>query len=104
MIQQHPKKRIDIVIETLLIDRITELLDRMEISGYSVMPLSGGRGRGGSWSSDGEIGIATQMTALVCIVDASVVDIVLRDIFQVISQQIGFVTVSDVSVIRPERF
>ena len=44
------------------------------------------------------------MAAIVCIVDAGKVDAVLDEVFAVVRKQIGLVTVSDVSVVRPERF
>ena len=102
--EQHPKKRIDIVIETPLVERVAALLDRMDVSGYSMMPITAGRGQGRAWTADGQIGNAMQMTALACIVDASVMDAILDAVFDVVSQQIGFVTISDVCVIRRDRF
>jgi PII-like signaling protein len=84
--------------------RIIDRLDQGNASGYSVMPIVAGRGHDGSWTADGQISNATQMIAIVCITDASKVDDLLDSVFGVISHQIGFVTISDVSVVRPERF
>lgn len=102
--QMHLKKRIDLIIEMPLVRRVTERLERAGVSGYSVLPVIAGAGRSGAWSADGLIGEAGHMAAIVCIVDAGKVDAVLDQVFAVVQRQIGFVTVSDVSVVRPERF
>ena len=102
--QTHPKKRIDVIVEAPLMRRIIDRLDQANVSGYSVMPIMAGRGHDGSWTADGQISNATQMVAIMCITDASKVDHLLDSVFGVISHQIGFVTISDVSVVRPGRF
>lgn len=102
--QTHPKKRIDLIIEMPLLRRITERFDKAGVSGYSVLPVIAGRGQTGPWSAGGQVSDVGQMAAIVCIVDPSKVDAVLDEVFAVVRRQIGFVTVSDVSVVRPERF
>jgi nitrogen regulatory protein PII len=100
----YPKKRIDVIVEAPLMRRIIDQFDQANVSGYSVMPIMAGRGHDSSWTADGQISNATQMVAIVCITDASKVDDLIDSVFGVISHQIGFVTISDVCVLRPERF
>ena len=102
--QIHPKKRIDIIIEMPLLRRITERFGKTGVSGYSVLPVIAGRGQSGEWSASGQVSEVGQMAAIVCIVDAGKLDAVLDEVFEVVRKQIGLVTVSDVSVVRPERF
>ena len=102
--QTHPKKRIDLIIEMPLLRRVTERFDKAGVSGYSVLPVIAGRGQSGEWSASGQVSEVGQMAAIVCIVDAGKVGAVLDEVFAVIRKQIGLVTVSDVSVVRPERF
>ncbi|HXI06530.1 MAG: DUF190 domain-containing protein [Bradyrhizobium sp.] len=102
--QTHPKKRIDLIIEMPLLRRITELFDKAGVSGYSVLPVIAGRGHSGSWSAEGQVSEVGQMAAIICIVDAAKLDGVLDEIFAFVKKQIGFVTVSDTAVVRPERF
>ena len=102
--QTHPKKRIDLFIEMPLLRRVTERFDSAGVSGYSVLPVIAGRGQSGEWSAGGQVGEAGQLAAIVCIVDAGKVDAVLDEVFAVLRRQIGLVTVTDVSVVRPERF
>jgi len=102
--QTHPKKRIDLMIEMPLLRLVMQRLDAAGVSGYSVLPVIAGSGRSGAWSADNQVGGAGQMAAIVCIVDASRVDAVLDAVFSVVARQIGIVAVSDVAVVRPERF
>ena len=99
-----PKKRIDIVVETPLLDRVIALLDAQGVGGYTVLPALAGRGAGGAWHRDGLVGRAGAAVTIFCIIDANKVDEVLQPLFRLVSRQIGIVTVSDVQVIRPEHF
>lgn len=100
----YPKKRIEIIIEALLARRMTEQLDRAGVTGYSVVPLIGGKGLSGSWSADGQISPASGMVAIICLTDADLADDVLAQAFPIVSRQMGIVSMSDVLVIRPEHF
>ena len=100
----HLKKRIDIIVEALLIRTLITTLDQARVPGYSVLPIIEGRGILNAWSSEGQISDAANMVALLCIVDAAQADDVIDAIFAVIRDRIGLVTMSDVFVLRPERF
>jgi PII-like signaling protein len=102
--QTHAKKRIEIVIEAPSLRRLTELLDRLAVAGYTVIPALAGRGRDGSWSREGLVSDAGRMVIVVCVLDESRVDPVLEEVYALVSRQIGIVTVSDVAVIRKEHF
>ena len=102
--RMHTKKRIDIVIEQPVIRLVIEQLDAMKVQGYTVMPVTGGRGAEGTWSGDGMISEAGQMMLIFCVLDEARVDEVLEGLFSIVSNQIGIVTVSDVQVIRSEHF
>ena len=100
----HPGKRIDIIIEMPLVKRVTGQLDQAGVTGYTVLPVLAGRGQAGPWSADSLIGAAGQMASIVCIVDPARADQVLDTVFAVVERQIGIVTVTDVAVVRPDRF
>jgi hypothetical protein len=84
--------------------RLTSALDRMPITGYSVMPLAGGRGQGGSWSAEGQVGQALEMTMVICICDSDVSDRITQQVFRYFQLQAGFVAVFDVEVLRSAKF
>jgi nitrogen regulatory protein PII len=102
--QTHAKKRIEIIIEMPLLRRVTDRLDAADVSGYSVLPVLSGRGHDGAWSGAGQVGGAGGMVAIICITDPGRVDAVLDSVFAIVTRQIGLVSVSDVAVVRPERF
>jgi PII-like signaling protein len=102
--QTYAKKRIDLIIEMPLLRRVTERLDRAGATGYSVLPVIAGSGRSGAWTADGQISGVGHMAMIVCIVDATALSAVLDAVFEVVQRQIGLVTVTDVQVIRQERF
>ncbi|MEM8971258.1 MAG: DUF190 domain-containing protein [Pseudomonadota bacterium] len=98
------KKRIDIMVEAPLMNRMIEILERLEVGGYTVVPAIAGRGKSGAWHRDGQVGRAGAVIQIFCIVDESKIDEILTPIFELVAQQIGIVTVSDVRVIRPDNF
>jgi PII-like signaling protein len=100
----HPKKRIDIMVEAPLMQRVLNLLDQQNLSGYTVLPVLAGRGKDGAWHRDGVVGRAGALVMIFCIVDEQRIDEVLEPLFKLVSRQIGIVTVSDVHVIRAEYF
>lgn len=102
--QTFPKKRIDIMVEAPLMQRVLGLLDQLGVSGYTVLPVLAGRGKDGAWHRDGVVGRAGALVMIFCILDESRVDDVLEPLFKLVSRQIGIVTVSDVQVIRHQNF
>jgi nitrogen regulatory protein PII len=102
--QWHAKKRIEIIVEAVVVARLTELLDRLEVSGYTIVPAVAGRGHGGTWSSDGQATVAGGMVAVTVITSAERLDAVVEPVFALVKRQMGILTVSDVAVLRAEHF
>lgn len=100
----HRKKRIEVIIETPVLSRLLDDLDRLSVTGYTVLPALAGRGRTGSWRRDDAVNPAGQMVCVVCITDQQKVESVLGAVHGLLSRQIGIVSVSDVEVIRQEHF
>jgi PII-like signaling protein len=100
----HPKKRIDIMVEAPLMQKVINLLDQQAVGGYTVLPVLAGRGKDGAWHRDGVVGRAGALVMIFCILDEARVDEVLGPLFALVTRQIGIVTVSDVQVIRPDLF
>lgn len=100
----HPKKRIDIMVEAPLMQKVINLLDQQAVGGYTVLPVLAGRGKDGAWHRDGVVGRAGALVMIFCILDEARVDEVLGPLFALVTRQIGIVTVSDVQVIRPDHF
>lgn len=102
--QTFPKKRIEIIIETPLARRLAERLQAADAPGYTILRALGGSGRDGAWSGGGLAGGVGQMTLFICIVDAAKVDAILEPTFEIVSRQIGIISIGDVEVVRGERF
>lgn len=99
-----PKKRVDIMVEAPLLNRVLGILDEQGVTGYTVLAALAGRGNDGSWHRDGLVGRAGAVVQVFCILDESRIDQVVEPLFKLVSKQIGIVTISDVQVIRPEHF
>ena len=100
----YPKKRIDIMVEAPLLNRVLSILDESDVGGYTVLPALAGRGTDGSWHQDGLVGRVGSVVQVFCIVDESRLDAIVEPLFSLVSRQIGIVTISDTQVIRPEHF
>ncbi len=104
MVQTHPKKRIEIILEAPALHRLTDRLNQAGVTGYTIVPVLAGRGREGAWSAEGLAGDAGRLVMVVSVVDAAKADDVLERVHSVLARQIGIVTVSDVQVIRADHF
>ena len=100
----YPKKRIAIVIEQPALNRVLDKLDSLAVSGYTVYPVIAGRGREGSWRADGMVSDFGRMVSVVCVCDPSKVEAIVEPIFQIVSRQVGIITIQDCEVIRSEHF
>ena len=102
--QTFAKKRIEIMVEAPLMNRVIEILDDMGVGGYTVIPAIAGKGMDGSWHRDGLVGRVGSVVQVFCIVDEKRIDEILDPLFKLVSRQIGIVTISDVQVLRPDHF
>lgn len=102
--QTHDAKRVAIIIEAPMQRRLTDALIEAGVTGFSILPVLGGSGRSGRWSSEGMVGRAGGMVQVVCIIRPDRLDGLLDAVFTVVDRHIGVVTVSDCQVLRAERF
>jgi len=100
----YAKKRLEIVVEAPIQDRLIALLDRLQVTGYTVLPALAGRGHDGEWSREGMVGEAGRMIVVICLIDGDRVDGVLDKVFSMVSRRSGIVSISDVEVVRAEHF
>ena len=100
----YPKKRLSIIIEAPFMKRLLDILDRLDVPGYTVLPALAGKGKEGSWSRDTLSSDAGRMVQVLCVLDAEQVHDVLTAVSGVLERQMGIVTLSDVEVLRPENF
>ena len=102
--QTHDAKRVEITIEAVMQKRLTDAIEAVDVTGYTVLPVLGGSGRSGGWSREGQIGRASGMVQVICIIRPEMVDALLDAAFGVVETHIGVVSVCDCQVLRAERF
>ena len=102
--QTHKAKRVVITIEAIMQRRLTDALEGAGVTGYSILPVLGGSGRSGAWSRDGQISRASGMVQVICIIKPERQDALIEAAFDVVEKHIGVVTITDVEVLRAERF
>lgn len=102
--QTHKAKRVEITIEAVMEQRLTETLESVGVRGYTILPVSGGSGRSGQWSREGQVSRAGGMVSVVCLIRPDRLDTLLEAVFRVVERHIGVISVSDCEVLRAERF
>jgi PII-like signaling protein len=102
--EMHTRKKIEIVVEAPLLNRLLGILDDANVPGYTVLPAIAGRGHHGSWSREGLATDAGRMVVVMLILSPDAVPGLMATIHPLIVRQIAIVSVSDVQVIRGERF
>ncbi len=101
--QTHQAKRVEIIIEAVMERRLTEVLVEAGVTGFTVLPVSGGSGRSGQWTREGQVG-RSGMVAVVCLIRPDRLEGLLQAVFRVVNRHIGVVSVTDCEVLRAERF
>ncbi|MCV0396456.1 MAG: transcriptional regulator [Rhizobiaceae bacterium] len=102
--KMHDAKRVEIIIEAVMERQLTNALIEAGVTGYTILPVSGGSGRSGQWSREGQVGRAGGMVAVICLIRPERLDGLLEAAFAVVERHIGVVSVSDTQVLRAERF
>ena len=103
-LETYPKKRLSIVIEAPFLNRLLDMLDKLDVSGFTVIQALAGKGKSGSWQRDSLSSDAGRMVEIMIVLDAEKVRPVLEMVRGVLHRQIGIVTLSDVEVLRPDLF
>ncbi len=102
--QTHKAKRVEITIEAVMQNRLTDALHEAGVTGFTILPVLGGSGRSGDWTREGQVGRAGGMVQVVCIIRPERLDALLDAAFAVVERHIGVVCVTDCDVLRAERF
>lgn len=102
--EMHEAKRVEIIIEAVMERKLTQALRAADVTGYTVLPVSGGSGRSGAWNREDQIGRGSGMVAVVCLVRPERIEGLLEAAFSVVERHIGVVSVTDTKVLRVERF
>lgn len=101
--ETHPRKRLDIIVETPLQRRVVELLEDHAVRGYTIMPCMAGMGAEGSWHR-GEISDAFSKRLIIVIAREDKARQVMAAARELLRDYSAVITLSDVEVIRADHF
>ncbi len=100
----HPKRRLELIIERMALARACTVLEEAGMPGYTVLGAVAGRGRSTQWQREGDPSSSQEMVVVIAIGDQSRIEQALRDLHRLVDAHIGVLSISDVDVLRPNRF
>lgn len=102
MIETVTRKRIEILADTQLQGRVTAAIDRAGITGWTVTPVTSGKGRDGKWREERVMGTDKVFILTIAAEDRAMA---LAEELAPMLTRYGFIlSMWDVQVIRGERF
>jgi Kef-type K+ transport system membrane component KefB len=103
MVETVQRKRIEILADTPLVPRVVAVLKAADISGWSLIHVDGGAGRGGAWQDDDITG-ASAKTIIIAIASAARAELLTERIAPLLDSHRLLLTIGDVAVVRGDRF
>ncbi|MCC5989255.1 MAG: transcriptional regulator [Pararhodobacter sp.] len=102
--QMHEARRVEVIIEAVMEKQVIRALKEAGVTGFTILPVLGGSGRSGQWTREGNVGRASGMIAVICLIAPARLDALLEALFPVLNDHIGVVSVTETSILRAERF
>jgi nitrogen regulatory protein PII len=99
----HARKRIEIVVEAVHAEAVTDLLDRLGAPGWTIQPVLSGKGRQGL-RRGGDPGGVFDNVLILCIASEAVAQRVAEARDELLGARPAIVAISDCSVLRGEHF
>lgn len=99
----HARKRIEIVVEAVHAEAVTDLLDRLGATGWTIQPVLAGKGRQGL-RRGGDPGGVFDNVLVLCIASEVVATRVADAREELLGARPAIVSISDCSVLRGEHF
>ena len=99
----HARKRIEIVVEAVQAERVTDLLDRLGAHGWTMLPVISGRGHNGL-RLGGIPGGVFDNVLILCIASADIAGRVVEAQAELLGARPAIVSISDTEVLRGEHF
>jgi hypothetical protein len=103
MVETVQRKRIEILADTPLVPRVVAILRAVDISGWSLIHVDGGSGRGGEWRDDDITG-ASAKTIIIAIASLERASELTDRIAPLLDSHRLLLTIGDVAVVRGDRF
>lgn len=96
------RKRIEILADAPLLPRLVDALRESGVTGHTVLPALSGAGATGRWSDDGLTG--TGKLVIMAITAADHADTLVDQLAPLLDSHRLLLTLSDVEVVRGDRF
>ncbi len=96
------RKRIEILVDSPLVRRVTAAIEAAGISGWSVLPVTSGRGREGRWHEERVIGVDKSLVLSIASPEKAAA--LAEALAPILTSHGLLLTMWDVEVIRGERF
>lgn len=102
MIETVIRKRIEILADRALVNRVTDAIDEAAITGWTILPVSAGKGRDGRWRDERVTG--ADKVLVLTVASAEKADALAQRLAPILTSHGLLLTMWDVEVIRGERF
>lgn len=102
MIETVIRKRIEVLVDRAQVNRVTAAIDEVGITGWTVLPVSSGKGREGGWREERVMG--TDKSLVVTIASLENAQQLAKSLSPILTSHGLLLTMWDVEVIRGERF
>lgn len=98
------KKRLELIIEKPAFKRSCRILEDAGVKGYTAFSAFAGYGGGRRWQRGTDLSASQDMVMIIAVMDKFAIASVIKDLENLIGSHIGLLSVSDVTVIRDEKF
>lgn len=102
MIETVIRKRIEILTDTQLQKRVTNAIDKAGITGWTIVPVTSGKGREGPWREERVMGTDKVFVLTIAAEDRAMA--LAEDLAPMLTKYGFILSMWDVEVIRGERF
>lgn len=102
MIETVIRKRIEILVDSPLVRRVTAAFDAAGITGWSVLPVTSGSGRDGRWRE--ELVTGADKSLILTIASSEKAGVLAETLAPILTSHGLLLTMWDVEVIRGDRF
>ncbi|NVE94006.1 P-II family nitrogen regulator [Altererythrobacter lutimaris] len=102
MIETVTRKRIEILADTAQVKRVTQAIDKAGITGWTVTPVTSGKGRDGVWREERVMGTDKAFVLTIAPEDKAMA--LAEDLAPILGSHGLLLTMWDIQVIRGERF
>ena len=100
----HPMKEIKIIIEGEHLNFVTDVLDRIKASGYTIFPNISGKGHGGFHEGHLMFNDTSSLQMVLTVVPEEKLDPILSGLKPFLERHSGSLFVLDASVLRRDHF